>query len=138
MKEGTVNENEEVAVVLTKQEAFDRMVRGLRDQGWRKSTFPDGRCAYRGEGGLKCAIGHLIPDEKYTSNMDNAWSPYGVLCEVKISVEDQRPWSFLSDCQNAHDDAHNRLDMHQRLQAVAAEYSLTFPTDCIAPEVEGE
>lgn len=63
---------------LTKQEAFDQMVAHLREQkafSIRKLDIADGEtipgCAYRGEGGVKCAVGCLIPDNLYSPKMEN-------------------------------------------------------------------
>lgn len=55
---------------LTKQEAFNRVVKHLREQG-RKSQGPCGvYCRYRNYEGLKCAVGALIPDELYDPEME--------------------------------------------------------------------
>lgn len=52
----------------TKQEIYDYVIAKLREQG-RPSMSHDGGssiiCAYRGDGNAKCAIGHLIPDDRY-------------------------------------------------------------------------
>jgi hypothetical protein len=46
------------------QETFDYVVNHLRKQG--KQSLYGRNCAYRGENGLKCAVGVLIPDELYS------------------------------------------------------------------------
>lgn len=54
-----------------KQATFDIVVLNLRRQGVpsvEKSCR--GNCAYRGEGGNKCAAGWLIPDDAYTVDME--------------------------------------------------------------------
>lgn len=48
---------------MTNQEVFDIVARHLLTQN-EQSVNEDG-CAYRGEGGLKCAVGALIPDSDY-------------------------------------------------------------------------
>ena len=53
---------------MTKQTIFNKVVRHLRQQG-QKSSDQNG-CLYRGPNGTKCAIGCLIPDKKYNSNME--------------------------------------------------------------------
>jgi hypothetical protein len=55
------------------QELFDRVSLHLLAQN-RTSVNAHGRCAYRGEGDLKCAIGVLIPDELYSPDMDTKCS----------------------------------------------------------------
>lgn len=54
----------------TKNEVFSIVVRHLLQQKKRAMIYRDGTddpvmCAYRGRGGLKCAVGILIPDEEY-------------------------------------------------------------------------
>lgn len=55
------------------QEIFDRVARHLRDQG-AKSQHTDERCAYRGENGLKCAVGCLIEDDDLARQMDGLYN----------------------------------------------------------------
>lgn len=51
----------------TLQQAFDTMLAIMRAQGWVRSTWVTDTggavCAYRGDGGLKCAVGALLDDE---------------------------------------------------------------------------
>jgi len=75
---------------VTAQEIFDVSVAGLRAQG-RKAlksfvteleedeleggcglTHTDWTCAYRGDGGVMCAVGQLIPDSLYDPDWDCA------------------------------------------------------------------
>jgi hypothetical protein len=51
------------------QKTFDTVVQHLRKQGKRALTDKGG-CAYRGLGGTKCAVGVLIPDDKYSESME--------------------------------------------------------------------
>jgi hypothetical protein len=48
-----------------RQRHFDIVWKGFETQGWKKSVLSIGGCAYRGENGSKCGIGHLIPDDRY-------------------------------------------------------------------------
>ena len=65
---------------MTNQEAFNVSVCGLLRQGQPSFKLTDDgryrRCKYRGRDGCKCAIGFLIPDDKY--NLD---------CEDKLVQE---------------------------------------------------
>lgn len=57
---------------MTKQEIVDLVVPSLLKQNMR-STMVTGNaqhCAYRGKGGLKCAVGFLIPDDIYDKSME--------------------------------------------------------------------
>lgn len=64
-------------VTLTPKEAYDKMLEHLLKQG-RKSvalfTFEVNvqkeKCAYRGDNGLMCAFGCLIPDSEYSPDME--------------------------------------------------------------------
>ncbi len=52
------------------QKIFDRVATHLLTQ--KKKSQRGGSCLYRGPKGLKCAIGCLIPDNKYDPEMENA------------------------------------------------------------------
>lgn len=59
------------------QEVYDTVVNHHRTQG-RQATS-NGSCRYRTADGLKCAIGCLIPDDKYDSTFEGkgVYSPSG-------------------------------------------------------------
>lgn len=57
---------------ITKQEAFDIGLTGIRSQGYVQSVTESGACVYRGPNNLKCIAGHVIPDHVYKPWMDNA------------------------------------------------------------------
>jgi hypothetical protein len=56
----------------TKQEIFDQVLQHLRTQKQASLiSNSDGKdCAYRGDHGLKCAIGAFIPDHLYSPEME--------------------------------------------------------------------
>jgi hypothetical protein len=54
---------------VTDQEAFNIMAAHLLRQAARSRLGE--RCAYRGDGGRKCAIGILIPDDQYRDDFEN-------------------------------------------------------------------
>lgn len=54
---------------MTNQEIFDKVATHLLSQGKRSALGGVG-CAYRGDGGLQCAIGCLIPDELYRYELE--------------------------------------------------------------------
>jgi len=58
----------------TLQDAFDHVVTSLFKQGEKSMEGDEDPhiCAYRGEGGTKCAAGHLIDDAHYSINFENA------------------------------------------------------------------
>ncbi len=55
---------------MNTQEAFDAAVKHLRKQGERSQARYSTDCLYRGPGGLKCAVGALIPDELYEKSYE--------------------------------------------------------------------
>lgn len=87
---------------MTDQELFDKVARHLLTQG-RKSVDGNGSlCRYRGCGGLKCAIGVLIPDELYSPELEGnpAWST--AVCRAAGLYEGVR---HLAQClQDVHDE----------------------------------
>lgn len=56
---------------MSQQEIFDKVWTGLKGQGFERSVNKENRCVYRGQNGLKCAAGHVLPDEKYDVDYDN-------------------------------------------------------------------
>jgi hypothetical protein len=114
--------------MLTQQEIFNRVYTGLKAQGFKRSlSGPDdavSRCRYRGEDGLKCAIGHLIPDEKYEEGLEG-------LCASVVEVRNASgtsgiDWNFLDDLQVCHDEGNTPADMERLLKRFAADYELVI------------
>ena len=61
---------------MNRQQVFDAVVHHLAKQGKRSTFTRPGQgfsmCRYRGYGGLKCAIGALIPDELYHPRLEGS------------------------------------------------------------------
>lgn len=58
----------------TAQEVFDIVAAHMLKQNQKSKRFikdSSGYCAYRGDNGLKCAAGCLIPDAIYNRNFEN-------------------------------------------------------------------
>lgn len=99
-------------MLKTEQEIFDIVSTHLLEQNEQSRTritigdihFVDS-CMYRGSEGRKCAMGCLIPDEKYCADMEgnNIISPmiYNVLYDEEIDVS--KHLIFLSHLQHIHD-----------------------------------
>lgn len=81
-----------------------------------------GNCAYRGDGGLKCAVGALIPDEDYIKDMES--SGITRLIYLFPQCEWMAPYSqLLTHLQCVHDS--NLPDnWEQELAGVARTYNL--------------
>lgn len=56
------------ALPMTYQDLFDTVADHLLTQ--REACTEAGDCVYRGPNGLKCAIGALIPDDKYDETLE--------------------------------------------------------------------
>ncbi len=56
---------------MTSQTMFDRVATHLLTQN-KPARDSNGECRYRTKDGLKCAIGELIPDDKYDPDFEGA------------------------------------------------------------------
>jgi len=124
-------------MTYTKQEAFDTVAKHLFEQG--RASKRGVYCAYRGEGGTKCAVGVLIPDELYDEEMDNtAYSnPTGIFTVVRKFPELKRIFGrgkasiipMLGDLQYLHDSAEwgrtNTTSLRAALRRIAKDYRLS-------------
>lgn len=127
-----------------KQDFFNRAVAGLASQGFKRSLGDLGLCVYRGEGeceGLKCALGWLIPDEKYDYNkMEGGRNFPAVLPAVgldwyvfeegfgKVPQGDEaEAMRFFADLQECHDDGAYPASMRSRLNEFGVTYGLAIP-----------
>ena len=127
----------------TRQELFNNAYHGLASQGWRKSTNRgDALCRYRGAGGLRCALGWSIPDERYEVDLenmtpeqpdiltgfDNAVRCWKVRRAAGIADEDA---DFACSLQGVHDcvpdGEREAQEMRARLEQFARNHDLTIP-----------
>ncbi len=93
-------------MLTTMQEVFDVVVAHLLTQN-RQSLNYEGSCAYRGENGLKCAVGVLIADECYSPTLENRLvsSPLVVEALACSGVEAEGElMNLLTALQWIHDD----------------------------------
>lgn len=121
---------------MTTQEAYERIRAHFnRPEAVLAKEEIDGisRCVYRGGGDAKspirCAFGVLIPDSKYTPDMEDKFA--GAVCDqwpkVMEVVSDVRP-QFIEEAQYLHDSrAHDARDFVRQLDEIAQEYELTVP-----------
>jgi hypothetical protein len=87
------------------------LAQGVRSIFGTASDRPGNGCAYRGKGGCKCAVGHLIPDDRYTRFMEGLGlhnlMPY--ITEdlkdknIQVAEDYDKRVNFLGALQNAHD-----------------------------------
>ena len=127
--------------MIPKQETFDIVYRALKAQGGPSvDTWPDGRyrrCRYRGEGGLKCAAGHLIPDEDYRVELEDGpadgigkgyvkgpgW--WGHDLELVLALQEAHDYAFA----NADSDSAWLEDWEDRMRSLAEEWGLKVPDE---------
>lgn len=115
--------------MYSEQETFNMVVAGLRAQEWRKSSagrdrFGGAACKYRGPNGLKCAAGHLIPDEQYSPDLEG-----GCVDELVRRVPALRlhNMALVVQCQTYHDWSKSPEDMEAHFKRLAARFGLEFP-----------
>lgn len=60
---------EKIHIPGTAQELFNKAYLGVIKQG-KPSRSDNGYCVFRGKDNCKCAVGHLIPDNKYKLGME--------------------------------------------------------------------
>jgi len=89
---------------MTRQEMFDTAAKHLLTQRTR-SVVPGGYCNYRGPQGRMCAIGPMIPDEKYSPHLEgrsvwfiDVWDAMGIDVDDPDNLKD-----LASKLQNIHD-----------------------------------
>ena len=116
------------------QAAFNKAVAGVLMQGGKScmSSHNSTSCAYRGEGGFKCAVGQLLTDEQITKyNVKEGSTPEDfseeLLAEVLPGVNGPVAEDFMEALQQAHDGAMSanfKQDFLRRANKVAEGFNL--------------
>ena len=116
------------------QETFDLVLNAIRQQGQPSIDPEDEGCLYRGPNGLKCPVGHLIPDNLYDSRMEGGSANSDAVAEVLenlgYNVE------FCNKLQEAHDNADNDdfiYDFNRRMRRIAQFYKLEYREEAAQP-----
>lgn len=116
------------------QEVFDKVCEHLVKQGVKSRRFinEDSVCAYRGENGLMCAVGCLIPDELYNVNFEG-FTPFhinrnhcGVFNTIFGETLTKEDFDFLRELQHVHDE-YAVAFWGIKLKEVAERFSLELP-----------
>ena len=122
--------------LLTNQEIFDKVAVHLLTQN-KQSRTGDVGCAYRGNDGLSCAIGCLIPDAEYTQDIEG-WLLPARLKTLSLDIDPEErekgsekladilrsvgvpdtAFELLSQLQNIHD-AYQPASWKERLAKCA-------------------
>lgn len=108
---------------------FDTAYLGLKSQGFEKSYNPEGGiCRYRTSHGLKCAIGHCIPDELYEERFESKSTKWiKELLDKKSSLFCDIEYSFIHQLQKCHDLSEDSAEIQKRLENFARSKDLTIP-----------
>lgn len=117
------------------QEIFTKVVTHLRAQG--KPAMYDGLCVYRTEDGCSCAVGCLISDEAYSSEIEesNVFNHKVQEALIKSGVDisyNDETYNILRDLQMSHDGCTGELDywnekQEKEWERIAGEYDLEVP-----------
>jgi len=120
---------------MTPQEMFDTAYLKIIQQG-QKSMGSNDTCKYRGPRGLKCAIGHMIPDDlaKAWDNRRNSMISK-IRSTPKYPIPDfiRNNRTLAADIQRAHDYGGDYTPSDfvegfiDRMAKVAKDYNLTIP-----------
>lgn len=87
--------------MMNSQETYDHVKNHLLTQNREARLY--GSCAYRSADGLKCAIGCLIPDDKYDPAFEGMlWSSNVTLRKLVESVTSASA-RLLTELQDLHD-----------------------------------
>jgi hypothetical protein len=91
-------------------------------------------CRYRGDEGCKCAIGHLIPDDKYDPAMEtlrvaSLIQKFPAIREDMGDPETDGDINFLQQCQFMHDDvrANWSVRFEDLVKLTAQQFKLAVP-----------
>lgn len=85
---------------MNAQEIFDTVVTHLR--GMPHRSMDGVKRAYRGNGGLKCAVGVIIRDEEYSSDMEG-WDVFDLYYHGMLPERLIPHVRLLLDLQELHD-----------------------------------
>ena len=83
----------------TEQEVFDQVATHVLKQN--AQSCAGARCAYRGDGGLKCAAGCLIADDEYSREWDENFIGWPQL--VKEGIVPKLHDALVGRLQQMHD-----------------------------------
>lgn len=93
---------------MNNQEIFDKVATHLLKQNAKSidpalSSNEKQTCAYRGQNGMMCAVGCLIPDDRYSRNMEGKVVWASVIMNVLRDVHGEMQSGLLEALQSCHD-----------------------------------
>src|ERR1700741_935723 len=109
---------------MNAQGIFDKVFSHLLKQNARSTAVGGGSCCYRSYQGLMCAVGCLISDSEYCSEMEGESAT--MLLENFPQVQHLAPHvNLLQALQRVHD-CNEPRDWPEALRWVAQKFNLTF------------
>jgi len=109
---------------MSRQEVFNKVYTHLLKQ--MRRSIEGGRCHYRGPNGLKCAVGVLIPDNRYSPKMEGKHL-HGIFEEISDLFESETHMvALLARLQEIHD-SYSPDQWKDRLKELAAGWKLNIP-----------
>lgn len=130
---------------MTNQEAFDKALQGIRGQNYVRSVDEDGSCAYRSdvtaECKVRCGVGHLIPDELYSAELEGRGVPelrrLSIFEPIAGLFTSPGALELLISIQVAHDEclARSPLSFEEEMQRTANRFGLVYTPNPALPLV---
>ena len=127
------------------QELFDKAMIGWANQDWQISTTKIDEmsriiCAYRGDNNTKCLVGHLIPDDKYTLELEGYITDKVIKTITDVSENTSTYYiikSFLANLQCIHDEAFRSYD-GETIKYKLADFLCCYENCLTVPDVVKE
>lgn len=118
---------------MSRQTVFNQALSHLRSQG--KKSNGDRGCAYRGDEGLKCAIGIFIANSKYNADMEGKRVEATCVFDALPKSVSRTGVLFLSDIQGGlHDDIMDDECFLEFLEKGASDLATRYELKYSAPE----
>jgi hypothetical protein len=108
---------------MTDQEMFDTILTHLRQQGLKSvgSSTEGPTCRYRTKDGRKCAVGCMIPDDKYSREIEGHYpSEVNRVLDMGWTRDQER---FLLVAQSRLHDALDRHNFPAQLEKAAEQFA---------------
>jgi hypothetical protein len=121
------------------QKLFNKSVAGLASQGFKQSISRLGTCKYLNTEGLKCSVGHLMPNLTSKNDFESYRVQYLLFSKILepsyFGVSNGFPVNelsrFLGRLQHAHDSSPSRGEMVEKLKLLAVAEGLEIPLELL-------
>jgi hypothetical protein len=113
---------------MTGQQVFNKVAKHLMKQN--AQAIVGATCKYRGDEGMTCAIGCLIPNAKYRPEFEGeaVWSATWGLEIIKAAGLRKNQRGLAEELQKVHD-SFPPTEWKAALRAVAKEFKFTLPKE---------